>query len=68
MLIGFEEAQFLIPEGNNLYRADISDCTAADIDKLRRLDKSYYAVYGHHIIVNYEELEANYESQSDQKV
>lgn len=57
MLIGFEEAQFLIPIGKRLYEADISDCTADDLERLRRLDESYYVVYGHHIIVNYKELE-----------
>ena len=58
MLIGIEEAEFLIPEGKHLYRADISDCTAEDIERLKNLDKSYFLVYGHHVIVNYGDLEA----------
>ncbi len=56
MLIGLELAQFLIYEGKNKYRADISECTTEDIEKLKKLDCSYFKIYGHHIIVNYEDL------------
>lgn len=68
MLINFELAQFLSYEGPNQYRADIGECTEEDIEQLKKMDKSYYQVYGHHAIVNYEELEAKGEGQSDQKV
>ncbi|MGF6375343.1 hypothetical protein M2140_000377 [Clostridiales Family XIII bacterium PM5-7] len=57
MLIDFELSEFLIYEGPKQYTADINACTPEDIEKIKKFDKSYFVVYGYHVIVNYEELD-----------